>query len=218
MGGPRVAFVIPALNEERSIARVVESLRGVGTPIVVDDGSRDRTAQLARNAGADVVSHRANRGYDNALNTGFERAAQAGFDYIITFDADGQHDPSLVQRFVQELDAGASVVAGVRDRKQRLGEHVFAWVAGLAWGIADPLCGMKGYRRDLYESLGHFDSYRSIGTELAIHAARTKRKIAQVPVRTFDRADQPRFGRRLNANWRILRAAWLALVPPRRPA
>ena len=215
MGGPRIAFVIPALNEERSIARVVESLRGLGTPIVVDDGSQDRTAQLARDAGADIVSHPANRGYDNALNSGFERAAQQGFDYIITFDADGQHDPSLVQRFVQELDAGASVVIGVRDRKQRLGEHVFAWIARMAWGIADPLCGMKGYRRDLYQSLGHFDSYRSIGTELAIHAARTHRKIAQVPVRTFEREDQPRFGRRLSANWRILRAAWLALVPPR---
>jgi len=218
MGGPRVAFVIPALDEERSIARVVESLRGLGTPIVVDDGSRDRTAQLALNAGADVVSHPVNRGYDAALNSGFERAAAQGFDYIITFDADGQHDPSLVQRFVQELNAGASVVAGVRDRKQRIGEHVFALVTRAAWGIDDPLCGMKGYRCELYESLGHFDSYRSIGTELAIHAARTHRKIVQVPVRTFDRADHPRFGRRMSANWRILRAAWLALVPPRRAA
>jgi glycosyltransferase involved in cell wall biosynthesis len=214
MGGPRVAFVIPALNEERSIARVVESLRGLGTPIVVNDGSRDRTAELARAAGADVVDHTANRGYDDALNSGFQRAAQQGFDYIITFDADGQHDPSLVQRFVQELDSGAAVVVGVRDRKQRLGEHVFGWIARRSWGIADPLCGMKGYRRDLYESLGHFDSYRSIGTELAIHAARSKQRIAQVPVRTFERADQPRFGRRLGANWRILRAAWLALFPP----
>jgi len=104
------------------------------------------------------------------------------------------------------LESGADVVAGARDRRQRLGEHIFAWVAAIKWGIQDPLCGMKGYRIEVYNKLGHFDSYDSIGTELAIYAAKTRKRILEVPVRTRDRVDVPRFGRRYSANVRILRA------------
>jgi hypothetical protein len=65
---------------------------------------------------------------------------------------------------------------------------------------------MKGYRTSVYRELGYFDSYGSIGTELALYAARRRKSIAQVPVITRPRADAPRFGSNLTANLRILRA------------
>ncbi len=206
MERPRVGIVIPALNEGRTIAAVVGQAVQFGKPVVVDDGSTDETARLAADAGADVVRLETNRGYDRALDAGFARAAELGCEYIITMDADGQHNPTLLSEFVRLLDAGADVVVGVRDRRQRFAERVFALYGKLRFGIDDPLCGMKAYRVGVYRSLGHFDSYGSIGTELALFAARQRLKVRQTAVKTRDRVDAPRFGRAMLANWRILRA------------
>ena len=212
MDRSRVAIVIPALNEERTIGDVVRGVSPFGHAVVVDDGSRDRTAEIAGAAGAHVVRHPENRGYDGALDTGFAAAARLGVDCIVTVDADGQHVPSLIEAFLREIEAGADVVVGVRDRRQRFGEHAFAWTGQLLWGLKDPLCGMKAYRTAVYRALGHFDAYRSIGTELALYAVRRGLKVAQVPIATRDRSGQPRFGRRWSANARILRALMLGLV------
>jgi glycosyltransferase involved in cell wall biosynthesis len=208
-----VGIIIPALNEAQSIAKVVEGARQFGTVIVVDDGSSDGTGAVAAAAGAEVVRHPLNLGYDAALGSGFERAAALSCDAVVTLDADGQHDPQLLAQFIAALETGASVVAGVRDRCQRIAERLFAWVTRIRWGIHDPLCGMKGYQMAVYRELGHFDSYGSIGTELALFAARRGMRLVEIPVRTRERVGAPRFGRRLSANWRILRALILSQIP-----
>jgi len=209
----RIGIVIPAYNEAATIAAIATNASKFGSPIIVDDGSDDDTVKQASVDGATVVSHSLNQGYDQALNTGFAHAQKAGYEYIITLDADGQHDPDTLISFIQALDDGADVVIGIRDKHQRLAEQIFAWLASIKWGIKDPLCGMKAYRINVYNSLGHFDSYNSIGTELAIHAAKNGRKITQIAIKTAQRQDSPRFGRRFSANRSILRALWLALLP-----
>lgn len=210
MDRSRIGIVIPALNESASIAAVVTAASRFGVPIVVDDASTDSTAELAARHGATVVSHRNVLGYDGALNTGFSKAAEMGCEAIITIDADGQHDPSLIQRFIDALEAGADVVIGIRSRRQRLAEHLFAWYASRRYGITDPLCGMKAYRTTVLTALGHFDSYQSIGTELAIFAARSGYRVAQVPFAVRERKGSPRFGRALSGNLKILRAMLLS--------
>src|SRR6185295_15627379 len=168
-----------------TVGMVVSRVRDYGQVIVVDDGSRDQTAERARAAGAVVVEHQANRGYDGALDTGFKKARELGCKYIVTMDADGQHQPELVAKYVAELEK-VDLVLGVRDRRQRISEHVFAAVAGALYGIRDPLCGMKGYRAEVYDELGHFDSYRSIGTELPLFGVKRGHKFTQLPVMTRD--------------------------------
>ena len=205
MDRSRLAIIIPAFNESATIEGVVRAASAYGFPIVVDDGSRDGTAERARVAGADLVVHQSNRGYDVALDSGFARAAELACTYALTMDADGQHDPSVLNDFIRALQCGADVVAGVRDRRQRFAEHLFAVYTDGRWGIKDPLCGLKAYRMDVYHELGHFDTHRSIGTELLLYAARRKKRIDQVPVKTRDRLDAPRFGNRLKGNLRILK-------------
>jgi glycosyltransferase involved in cell wall biosynthesis len=204
--GSRIGIVIPAFNESKTIALVVSNVLPFGTPIVVDDGSSDSTGEAAQIAGASVVRHPFNRGYDCALNSGFERAAALDCDYIISIDADGQHDPAILGAFIQALDNGADVVIGIRNHLQRFAEHVFAYAAVRLWGIRDPLCGMKGYRIQIYRELGHFDCYDSIGTELSIYAARRHRRITQIPIKTLPRSDAPRFGNKIRSNARIIRS------------
>ena len=210
----RIGIVIPALNEMATIGAVVSSASQYGAPIVVDDGSSDETGALSIAAGASVVKHDVNRGYDQALNSGFVRAHELGCEYVVTMDADGQHEPAILSVFIRALDDGADVVIGIRDRRQRLAEHIFAWVGFITWGIRDSLCGMKAYRIGIYRELGHFDSYNSIGTELAIFAAKSGKKIVQLPIKTRERLDEPRFGRIYSANMRIVHALWHALFLP----
>lgn len=212
MDRSRIGIVIPALNEAATIAAVVERVREYGQPIVVDDGSRDATAELARGAGAQVVTHAVNRGYDGALNSGFARAAELDCQYVITIDADGQHNPEQLREMIAHLEQGNDVVLGVRDRFQRIGETIFAKCARMLWRISDPLCGMKGYRIGLYRKLGHFDSFQSIGSELAVRSVAAGCKFVEMPVITRDRADAPRFGRVMSANRRILRAMFILMA------
>lgn len=207
----RIGIIIPALNEVATIGCVVSLASHYGVPIVVDDGSDDETGNLAKSAGASLVRHDINLGYDKALNSGFVRASALGCEYVITMDADGQHDSTILPFFIKTLDAGADVVVGIRDRRQRLAEHIFAWVSSVKWGLKDPLCGLKAYRIEVYRELGHFDSYGSIGTELAIHAVKVGKKIVQVPVKTRERIDKPRFGKIYFANLSIFRALLLGL-------
>ena len=207
----RVGIVIPALNESATIAGVVEAVGQYGFSIVVDDGSYDNTAELAKQSGAVVVAHARTRGYDAALNSGFEKAAELGAQIIITFDADGQHDPSIVQQCIDKIDSGADIVVGIRSRLQRLAEHLFAWYTEFWFGVKDPLCGMKAYRVDVYRLLGHFDTYGSIGTELMIFAAKKGYRIEQLKFDVRDRTGESRFGSVMWSNYKIIRALTLSL-------
>ena len=211
-----LALVIPAFNEAASIHQVVVKALHYGQPIVVNDASRDDTGNIAQAAGAVVVTHPKNLGYDGALNSGFRRAAELGYRYVITLDADGQHRPELITQFSRRLAAGTPLVLGVRDRKQRFSEHLFAAVTKLLYGVRDPLCGMKGYQMELYQRLGHFDSFGSIGTELALFAIKNQYRFEQIDVPTLDRVGAPRFARLLRANYLITRAMVCSLFKIRR--
>ena len=200
----KVAIVIPAYNEQKTIYKVVESVKKNGVVIVVNDASIDDTAKIASKAGAVLVHHDKNKGYDEALNSGFSKANELGCEIIITFDADGQHDPNIIKEFIMLITNGCDIVIGIRSKFQRVSEYIFSWVSKYKWGIHDPLCGMKGYNTKAYKQLGHFSSYNSIGTELCIFSQKYGFKIVQVPIKVHDRIDKPRMGSRLSANMKIL--------------
>lgn len=212
MDRSKVAIIIPAFNEAQSIAAVISKALPYGTVIVTDDASTDGTSSIALASGAQVVKHHDNQGYDAALNSGFAKADELRCDYAITFDADGQHDASLLPKFIDLLNNGVDLVIGIRPQTARLGEYVFCLYTRWKFGVRDPLCGMKGYRMSLYQARGWFDSYQSIGTELMLFGLRQQYSFEQVEVPIADRQEStPRFGRLLRANWKILRAIIISL-------
>jgi len=206
----KTCVVVPALNEEKTIASVVQNVRRYCPVVVVSDGSTDQTAENAEQSGAVVVRHPKNLGYDSALSSGLDKAFELGFEYAVTMDADGQHNPTILEAYSKEFAQGFQLILGERNKKPRIAEHLFSWAARFRWGIKDPLCGMKGYHVDIYRKKGCFDSYKSIGTELAIFGVKNRFPFTHVPVIVRDRHDQPRFGRALSANLKILRALGMA--------
>lgn len=206
------AVIIPALNEEKTIAHVVQSLVQSVQVIVVNDGSKDKTSLYAKEAGAIVVDHSTNKGYENALNSGFQKALELNIKYVLTFDADGQHDPQIIHHFFNPLLKNeAEIVIGVRDRKARISEVIMAVFFKIKFGIDDPLCGMKAYRLTDYSRYGTFDKMKSIGTELALFVIKQGGRFIQVPVKTFPRKDKPRFGNIVHANLKIFKALFKVL-------
>ena len=203
----KTAIVIPAHNESNTIGRLVTGVLAFGTPIVVDDGSHDGTGEIAVTAGAVVVRLDTNMGYDAALERGFKEASTLGAEIAITFDADGQHDPNLLAAFVEPLvNRTAELVIGVRPKPARLMEALFGFYTRIRYGVPDVLCGLKGYRMELYADHGCFDSSQSIGTELVLASLRRGVGVITVPVPIHDRAGVSRFGRAFAANLRIFRA------------
>ncbi len=205
-----LAIVIPAYNEENTIELVINSVKSYGEVIVIDDGSKDKTANKSKNAGAIVHSHLKNYGYDESLNTGFKIAKNQGFEFVITMDADGQHNANSINKIKKLLNDGFDVVVTDRSYKQRFSEYLFAAYSFLRWSISDPLSGLKGYRVSLYCALGHFDSYNSIGTELLFFALKNQYKVVQISTELFPRSGESRFGQRLLSNIKILRALFLS--------
>ena len=212
MVGDQLAIIIPAFNEESTIKSVIKSVSLIGKVIIIDDGSIDNTLINAAEAGAFVHSHSINLGYDKALNTGFEIAEKLGYQFIITMDADGQHDPNSLIKMKQILLDGYDLVVASRDQKQRFSEYLFSLYSGMRWSIKDPLSGLKGYKISLYTALGHFDSYNSIGTELLVYALKNKYDVCQIETKVRPRQDVSRFGKSLITNLKILRALFFGIL------
>lgn len=203
----RLAIIIPAFNEEATIAKVINSVSEFGHPIVVDDSSTDDTNNIAKAMGATVVNHKYNKGYDEALNTGFQKADELNYDGMITFDADGQHSTTVLAEYREQLEKGVDLVLGIRPKTQRYAEWVFKVYTKLFMNWSDPLCGMKGYSMKLYRAKGKFDTFGSIGTELAVFGIdngydHIEIKVPQL-LRKFGR---PRFGSAIRSNFIILKA------------
>ena len=215
MTSPNIIAVMPAYNEEKTIGDQIKSLiPHVAKIIVVDDRSDDATAEIALRAGAEVIRHAENKGYDASLNDGFALAASQGADIIFTFDADGEHDAADIQKIVTPIIRGeADIVAGQRPETRHWGEDIFAFVTRRRFGIPDPLCGFKAYRRSVYDSVGFFDSVRSIGTELMIRGIRRGFRLKLVPIALHSRIDgSSRFyALNLRGNLRMIRAMFKIL-------
>lgn len=201
----RVAIVIPALNEAATIARVVGDVRQFGIPVVVDDGSRDGTGDLAANAGATVVRHGANAGYDAALASGFARAATLDIDVILSADADGQLDHRAIPAVLEAIARdGIDMVLGIRARSARVGEWLINRYVRLRFGVGDILCGMKAFRVEAYRRHATAMETGNVYTQLAFTLLRARAGFETVAVPVFPRDGASRFGGTLRANRRLL--------------
>jgi len=204
----KVIAVIPALNEEQTISKVIKGVKKyVDEIILVDDASTDKTAIIAQQEGAIVLSHKINQGYDKSIDDGFVLAAKRGATIILTFDGDGQHNPEDIPNVIEPISTGkADVAVGKRPNYARIAENLFAFIAKIKANVDDPLCGLKAYHINVYNDIGYFDRVSSIGTQLMFNAKKRGYRVVQRNITLNERDDIPRFGRRVKANWKIFKA------------
>ena len=208
----RIAIVIPAFNEAKTIKSIINKCLKYGTVIVVDDGSQDNTIKKVLETNAILIKNKTNLGYDKSLNAGFKKALVLKKKYVITLDADNQHDPKNLKKFIKYLDDGYEVVVGKRPYYSRFSEKIYGKITNNLFGFSDPLCGMKGYNILVYRKLGQFDNLNSVGTQLTIYAAKRKLSIKEIDININERFDNSRFGGSLNMNFKIFRAMIVTLL------
>lgn len=189
----KVAVLLPAYNEEVSIASMVLlSLQYADEVIVIDDGSSDRTSEVSRLAGATVLSHTTNKGKGAALKTGFKYAQD--YDIIVTIDADGQHNPSEIPDVIKPImEDRADIVNGSRyiagkdtttPTYRRVGQTVLDNATYLASGVklTDTQSGFRAFSSKSIEYFNFDPNGFGIESDMLIEASVNKLRIVEVEI------------------------------------
>lgn len=183
------SIIIPAHNEEKTVAGVVKAAKKYGNVIVVDDASTDKTSVAAKKAGAVVVRHKVNKGLGGALRTGFNEALKRKDNIIITLDADGQHDPSEINQFIEKINNGYDFVLGQRDLRaypfvKKFGNFFLNNMTNFVSGtnLKDTESGFRAFRADALKKLYLKADRYEIAVEIIFEVGRNKLKSANVPI------------------------------------
>jgi polyprenyl-phospho-N-acetylgalactosaminyl synthase len=184
--------VIAAFNEAKVIREVVSEVARAGwSVVVVDDGSRDDSADAARVPGAIVLRHRINLGQGAALQTGIDYALRRGARHIVTFDADGQHDANDIPLLIDALaDADIALgsrflgrVEGASQRRMALLRTATAVSNGLSgMKLSDAHCGLRAFRASAAPELRIMQDRMAHASELLRKIKTSKLRVVEVPV------------------------------------
>ena len=213
-----VLALIPAWNEGARMRPIVEATRARLPVLVVDDGSDDDTAAVAEAAGATVVRHAENRGKGVALMAGFAWALERGYDAVLTLDADGQHDPADIYKFLDAYEAGAGdLIIGQRDFGRMPFPRFFtnpfgSWLLSLALGtrIYDNQSGYRLHSRRFLEMLDLTTTGFELEVEVIVQAVCNRVRIGWVDIRTIYGIDKVSYFHPIRDTARFFGMVWHA--------
>ena len=188
--------IVPGHNEEKNIGDVIRKAKkfvAASNIIVVDDGSRDGTAETARESGITVLRHVINLGKGAALRTGSQYSCSKGAEALVFMDSDGQHDPEDLPRLLEALK-DSDIVFTFRERKsenmpmvKKIGNNIIDVLMSVLFHIKvqDTQCGYKAMTRQAYEKLQLMSNDYSIESEIVAKAGKYKLKFTQLPIKTI---------------------------------
>jgi glycosyltransferase involved in cell wall biosynthesis len=213
-----ILALMPAWNESARIGPIVEATRARLPVLVVDDGSHDDTPAVAEAAGATVVRHPRNRGKGVALTTGFAWALERGYDAVLSLDADGQHDPADIPKFLAAYQAGAGdLIIGRRDFSRmpfpRVVTNPFgSWLLSLALGtrIYDNQSGYRLHSRRFLETLDLTTTGFELEVEVIVQAVLQGTRIGWVDIRTIYGIGKVSYFHPIKDSARFLGMVWRA--------
>ncbi len=197
--GKKILIALPAYNEENFIAKILVGCKKIGLTgevVVVDDGSEDATFEIAEELGASVVRHDKNKGYGAAIRTCFEVAKEKDVDLLIILDADGQHDPIEIIKFLSPYNDGADIIIGSRANNKpvfrNVGNTILDIMTSKVGGhkVSDSQSGFRAYSRKAINVIKINNNGMYAGSEILLQAKEKKLKIEEVNITcNYDKAE-----------------------------
>ena len=195
----KIFVVVPAYNEEKTVENVLEDLLKMGFDfVVVDDGSSDDTNKIVTRIIKEkkkglLCKHLLNRGLGAAIKTGIEAALAQGADIIVTFDADGQHDPDDINTVIMPIIKNeADVAVGKRDFKEmtsskKYGNQIMNFITLIFYGIRvnDSQSGLRAFNRKAAQSIIINARDYGVSSEIIGEVKRHQLKLEEVPMKTI---------------------------------
>jgi glycosyltransferase involved in cell wall biosynthesis len=190
----KVVIGIPAFNEEKNIGAILIKLKKISKDIIVcDDGSNDLTAEIAKELGANVISHKRNLGYGAGIRTIFLKAKEINADILITFDADGQHRIEDISTILKPMmNNEADIIIGSRfldknnkiPKYRKIGIKAITSITNSSMGekLSDSQSGFRAYNKKILEDITPSESGMGVSTEILIKASKNKFRIKEVPI------------------------------------
>ncbi|MFC2038811.1 glycosyltransferase family 2 protein [Chloroflexota bacterium] len=188
----RIIAGLPAYNEESYIGSIVlKTIQYVDEVIVIDDGSTDKTAEIARLAGATVIQHKKNMGYGAGIQTLFTEAKKRNPDVLVLLDADSQHEPDEIPELIQPIYQGFDIVIGSREenkedipRYRRAGQRVIAYFSHMLSGenVSDSESGFRVFSNKAISTLDMKETGMAISAETIYRAAENGLRITERPI------------------------------------
>ncbi|MGB9594633.1 MAG: glycosyltransferase family 2 protein [Candidatus Poribacteria bacterium] len=217
----KICIIIPGYNESRMIGQVVTNAHKIIDDIVViDDGSKDNTAQISKDSGAYVIKHEVNKGKGAALRTGFQYAVEKGYDAVITMDSDGQHDPNDIPNFLDALEKiGSGIIIGsrmgdistmplIRRCTNKLTSFTASRIAHQK--IEDSQSGFRLITTDVLKTVKLETAGFETESEILIKASKVGFRIVSVPIKTIYGEEKSKI-KPLRDTYRFLRLLFRSL-------
>jgi len=184
--------IVPAYNEGKRIANVIKQIKKYAKNIImVDDGSKDDTYNIAKRTGVDVLKHLINLGKGAALKTGCDYAIKKGATNLVVMDADGQHDPSEIPHFINNLNK-VDIVFGYRDLKKmplisKFGNWFINKSTKLLYSLdlKDTQTGYRAFRSSCYKKIRWRAIDYSIESEMIANVWKYNYKYKEIPIKTI---------------------------------
>ena len=197
----RGCVIIPAYNEEMTIGPVVREIKAKGLDcVVIDDGSSDRTKEVAEHEGAYVISHPTNYGKGASLNDGFRYSLNRNYDYVITMDGDGQHNPDEIDNFLKAAEEDdIRIILGNRMWNpkdmpliRRLTNRFMSLLISsvVHQKLPDSQCGFRLIKSEVLKVIACTTTKYEIESEVIIRAARTGFEIKSIPIKSIYKGEK----------------------------
>lgn len=194
---PHIMVAMPAFNEEKSVGRIVTYAKKYAhLVVVVNDCSTDDTANVAKKAGAMVINHSVNQGYGGSALTAFQTAQKYKPDVMILMDADGQHNPEDIPRFVTKIQEGYDVVIGSRYLEQDSQEMIPLYrkvgmraldtstrMSAKTLETTDVLCGFRAFNQNAYSKIHHLDPKYHGCTDIIVQLSEQGMNFGEISVK-----------------------------------
>lgn len=191
----KIAIGLPAFNEEKNIGKIIAQLLDKSYSVIVcNDGSSDSTGIIAEKMGAIMINHKKNLGYGAAIGSIFKKARDEKFDILVTFDSDGQHRISDIEKMIEPIqNKTADIVIGSRftedgkadmPKYRKIGIKVITNLVNSQTGkkITDSQSGFRSYSSEVLSQMNLSEKGMGVSTEILIKANKQKLKIIEIPI------------------------------------